>query len=52
MTPAGQMSTRENPPTDPGVVSFSFQLSDLLVAFTKLLPVGVYCRSWKFLENS
>ena len=52
MTPAGQMSTRENPPTDPGVVSLSFQLSDFLFAFAKLLPVGVSFGSWKFLENS
>ena len=43
---------RENPPTDPGVVSFSFQLSDFLFGFTKLLPVGVSFGSWKFLENS
>jgi hypothetical protein len=46
------MSTRENPPTDPGVVSLSFQLSDFLFAFAKLLPVGVFFGSWKFLENS
>ena len=35
--PVGQMSTHENPPTDPGVVPFRFQLSDFFFSFKKLL---------------
>ena len=54
MTHVGQMSTHENPPTDPGVASFCFQFSDFLFSFKKLLPAyfEFYTRSWKLLENS
>ena len=54
MTHVGQMSTRENPPADPGVASFCFQFSNFSFSFKKLLPAcfEFYTRSWKRLENT
>ena len=54
VTHVGQMSTRENPPADPGVASFCFQFSNFSFSFKKLLPAcfEFYTRSWKRLENT